>query len=45
MYAYSGGSGPLNLGGSLNVSVFEFASSKGFDESARINAQTCLSFR
>ena len=31
--------------GSLNVSVFEFASGKGFDKSAHFNPQTCLSFR
>ena len=37
--------GPNIWCGSLNVSVFEFASSKGFDKSAHFNAQTCLSFR
>ena len=28
----------------LKVSVFEFASDKGFDKSAHFNPQTCLSF-
>ena len=37
--------GPKSWCGSLNVTIFEFASRKGHDKSAHFDPQTCLSFR